>query len=62
MVPFDEVSINNLLQSLVTLNATPIKPALIRLRGYLNLEDEKTLENYNILINKGFNINISPTL
>jgi hypothetical protein len=62
VIPFDEVNVSNLLQSLVTLNAIPIKPALIKLRGYLNLEDEKTFENYNILINKGFIINISPTL
>jgi len=62
VTPFSSEYIGAFLQSLVTLKAKPNPPGYIKIKGYLDLNDEITKTNYDYLISEGFNIVISPTL
>lgn len=56
-----EDNVSRFLQNLVTLNAKPGVPGLIKIKGVLNLENNVTNDNYQNLITKGFDIQISTT-
>lgn len=62
ITPFDQQDINKLLNSLVSLKAKPFQVGYIVIKGYLDLTNEITKNNYDYLISEGFKFDISPTL